>query len=982
MGTKPFRLFLVHIFVLVYSVLANNYYGHHHLNANRQRITLNGLFTNSHYPSIHFALEQVNAQLLSPINLQFHLDETEGTIKCDVGTSVKTFFDMMNRSSSSLGVIFTDACQTVLSYISETATYFRLPVISFTDSDLSLLAKDRYPYFYHIVPSDHAHNLVRKQLLQYFNWTRFGLIYQHGSKYTLVANDFSNLTAMDKKLFEVNLTRGLAYRHGPIWQANNERYIETLLKDFKTRDVRIIIANFNQTVARHMFCQAAREQVYGSRYQWIILGYPSSSPWWNEPTHCSQQEIVRAMNGTLQTRVPQFSMDENANRSEFVSEYIKSFSKFENDYFDAYAYDTIWSLAYFYRLKLTSNQSNTEVFKNIIDDIDFIGATGRVRYLDGGRIGEVLVEQFVACRMMNNETCTIPCYEEEEDCHLTVVKIFRATYSESKDGPPILYTLNPIMWHGNGPPRDRTNQTVQFEHIYPSVFISISICSGIGLFMSCAFLAFNIHFRSHRYIRMSSPTLNNIILCGCMLAYISMILMGINSSLFREKSYVGTIMNIFCPTRVWILCISFTLAFGSMFSKTWRVHSIFTNINTTKRGIHDSRLLAIVGVLLTIDLIFLIVWQILDPIRRVLVYSAPHRLKDNQDIEIIPYREECKSKNMSLWFVVLVLNKGLLMFYGSFLSWKTRHVTMPALNDSRYIGLSVYIVFICCTLGSLVIFIPSEQMQFSYFLRSFFIVICTTATVCLVFVPKIIEVYRDPHSKKRQPKVTNRLHPNQGRPIVLTMQHLNAILSDNQDLKLVLSMQEETLNRLFDQLNGPRVENRITTVTEPFEMERLIVCNDGADEEDDEDDDDDDDEEEEKEEDSSSGDECHLQFITSNASLQPGRVARAVSLCLFNKVQLGRISWPEAASDSRYSIPSQDIHHFASSSASKTLRRQAYHNSFSIFKNSRNSEHSAVAKDNHASLQNFEPLFDGLVLLDETRLDDMLETDLISTVNG
>lgn len=62
---------------------------------------------------------------------------------------------------------------------------------------------------------------------------------------------------------------------------------------------------------------------------------------------------------------------------------------------------------------------------------------------------------------------------------------------------------------------------------------------------------------------------------------------------------------------------------------------------------------------------------------------------------------------------------------------------MPALNDSRYIGLSVYIVFICCTLGSLVIFIPAEQMQFSYFLRSFFIVICTTATVCLVFVPKV-----------------------------------------------------------------------------------------------------------------------------------------------------------------------------------------------------------------------------------------------------
>lgn len=50
--------------------------------------------------------------------------------------------------------------------------------------------------------------------------------------------------------------------------------------------------------------------------------------------------------------------------------------------------------------------------------------------------------------MMKDGTCTIPCYEEEEDCSLTVVKIFLAKHVESKDQPPNLYKLNPIMWHG------------------------------------------------------------------------------------------------------------------------------------------------------------------------------------------------------------------------------------------------------------------------------------------------------------------------------------------------------------------------------------------------------------------------------------------------------------------------------------------------------------------------------------------------------
>lgn len=45
---------------------------------------------------------------------------------------------------------------------------------------------------------------------------------------------------------------------------------------------------------------------------------------------------------------------------------------------------------------------------------------------------------------------------------------------------------------------------------------------------------------------MSSPSLNNIVLGGCMLAYISIILMGVNSSLFSQGKFIEIIMNIIC----------------------------------------------------------------------------------------------------------------------------------------------------------------------------------------------------------------------------------------------------------------------------------------------------------------------------------------------------------------------------------------------------------------------------------------------------
>ncbi|CAF2140411.1 unnamed protein product [Rotaria magnacalcarata] len=763
---------------------------------------------------------------------------------------------------------------------------------------------------------------------------------------TRVANDLSNLTAMDKKQWEVNLTRGITYRHESNWHDDNVKSMKELLKDFKSKDVRIIIANFNQTVATHMFCNAAREQIYGSRYQWIMLGYASESAWWNEKTDCSMQELIRAINGTLQTRIPNISMDDTDDRPSHVWDYIEHFSTLKTNYFDAYAYDTVWSLAHIYRSRILLNQTN---IKTVVNKIDFIGATGKVRYLNGRRIGEILVEQYVACRMMNDDSCQIPCYENDNDCNLTVVKVFLAKNSEANDDPPSLYKLHSIMWHGSAPPRDRTNQTIVFKHIYLSVFISITICSGIGLIISISLFVFNIHFRLHRYIRMSSPLLNNIILGGCMLAYISTILMGINSSLFPNTAFTDMLMNIICATRVWILCISFTLAFGSMFSKTWRVHSIFTNFNLTKKGIHDSRLLVVVGALLCIDSLILIAWQLFDPIHRQIVYDAPHRPKYNQDIEIIPYREECRGHHTTFWFLVLIFYKGLLMAYGSFLSWRTRNVTIPALNDSRYIGLSVYIVFICCVLGSLVVFIPSEQIQFSYCLRSFFIMTCTTVTVCLVFVPKIVEVYHDPYAKKKQPRITGRFHMRATKHTILTNRHLNDTMMDNQQLQLVLSLQQETLDRLTKQINECASENN--SIGEPVELERLVVSSDEAEENLSMDEDDDN----------------YYRIISHNDKAYKGRVARAVSLCLYTKIQTVQKYWPEAIGKTRYSASQFQVNEHSRSR-------------FLFNTTSQNEEFDERTPNllQIPSAKDTEIVYGGLNDLNENRLNKMIETDLVS----
>ena len=115
-----------------------------HFNLPRQKILLNSLFRQSSYPSIQFALQQINAIKSTDVDLAFdtnrssipvsdhcHLDRLEYlgfSSQCDVGTNVKIFFDVINRTTP-WSVLMSDACQNVMSYIAEAATYFRLPVV-------------------------------------------------------------------------------------------------------------------------------------------------------------------------------------------------------------------------------------------------------------------------------------------------------------------------------------------------------------------------------------------------------------------------------------------------------------------------------------------------------------------------------------------------------------------------------------------------------------------------------------------------------------------------------------------------------------------------------------------------------------------------------------------------------------------------------------------------------------------------------------
>ncbi|CAN0359121.1 unnamed protein product [Lampetra fluviatilis] len=196
--------------------------------------------------------------------------------------------------------------------------------------------------------------------------------------------------------------------------------------------------------------------------------------------------------------------------------------------------------------------------------------------------------------------------------------------------------------------------------------------------------------------------------------------------------------------RTWILTLGYTTAFGAMFAKTWRVHAIFKNVKMKKKIIKDQKLVGIVGGMLLIDLGVLTTWQAMDPLKRTIEQYPLEPDPSGRDLAIRPQLEHCESHHMTVWLGIIYAYKGLLMVFGCFLAWETRNVSIPALNDSRYIGMAVYNVGIMSIIGAAVSFLTRDQPNVQYCVVALVTIFSATITLCLVFVPKLLALRKNP----------------------------------------------------------------------------------------------------------------------------------------------------------------------------------------------------------------------------------------------
>ncbi|XP_006811791.1 gamma-aminobutyric acid type B receptor subunit 2-like [Saccoglossus kowalevskii] len=720
-------------------------------------------------PAINLALRHINndSDVLSGCRLKMKFYDT----KCDMAEGTKAFFEAVAEGPPKVA-LFGGICENVTAPIAETVAWWNLIQLSYANTEPFLSEREKYPTFFRTIPSLTDFNPAKLQLMEYFNWTHVATLHQDTPQFAFAQNKLSSsIDGSEKKIIEMK-----SFADDPT----------NAVSSIKESGARIILGSFDQKMALDVFCKAYREELYGRKYVWIIPGWYEEN-WWNVtniPGGCSSGDILQALEGSLATNSLPLSTKAQETVSGLTpSEYKQQYDNIignNSTPFHGYAYDGVWviALALDKLLRRTDNISslsnytydNKEVFKQLFDamnETDFFGVTGPVKFKNGDRLGTVVLEQFQAGRQVKIG---------EYYAHTDTINV----------------TENSIIWQGGLPPLD-----LQIVHRIPAdvslvLFATMCCFSYIGIMVAMVFLFFNMRFRKHRYIKMSSPYINNLIIIGGLLCYASVFFSGSHSSYRSDKAF-----NLLCGLRAWSLALGFTLSFGAMFAKTWRVYSIFTDIRLKRKVIRDAKLFTIVGTLAFIDLIILISWGIVDPLVRQEQEGTAKPDQSGSDVTIIPITHHCKSTRMTMWLSLIYVSKGVLMVFGCFLAWETRQVSIPALNDSKYIGMSVYNVVVMCTVGVALSFFIPDSPSASFGLLSLFILFSTTVTLCLVFVPKILQLRKDPKGEDRKIRCTSQKGNFKTNSSIIKLQQMQ---TENIELNRILAEKDCEIAILLKEL--------------------------------------------------------------------------------------------------------------------------------------------------------------------------------------
>uniref|UniRef100_A0A671MYB2 Gamma-aminobutyric acid type B receptor subunit 1-like n=1 Tax=Sinocyclocheilus anshuiensis TaxID=1608454 RepID=A0A671MYB2_9TELE len=597
---------------------------------------------------------------------------------CDPGEATKLLYDLLYTEP--IKIVLMPGCSSVSTLVAEAARMWNLIVFSYGSSSPALSNRQRFPTFFRTHPSATLHNPTRVRLFQKWGWTKIATIQQTTEVFT------STLDDLEERVKEAGIE--ISVRQSFLTDP------AVAVKNLKRQDARIIVGLFYETEARKVFCEVFKEKLYGKKYVWFLIGWYADN-WFKikDPAiNCTVENMTEAVEGHVTTEIVMLNPEtvrgaSNLTSQEFLAQLMSRLGGKNPEETGGFqeaplAYDAVWALA----LALNKTVAPLRAKGWALEDFNY-----------------------------NNKEIT--------------AEIYRALNTSSFEG-----VSGHVVFDAQGSRMAWTLiEQLQGTKKLKSLKLILK-CFGFLILKQCNISVVCCN-SSDRYIQNSQPYLNNMTAVGCVLALAAVFPLGIDGLHIQRSQF-----PVVCQFRLWLLGLGFSLAYGSMFTKIWWVHTVFTKKDEKKekrKHLEPWKLYATVAVLLAIDVLSLLIWQIVDPLHITVEKFTKEAPKEDLDVLIQPLLEHCSSEKMNTWLGVVYGYKGLLLLLGIFLAYETKSISTEKINDHRAVGMAIYNVSVLCMITAPVTMILSSQQDASFAFASLAIIFSVYITLVVLFVPKI-----------------------------------------------------------------------------------------------------------------------------------------------------------------------------------------------------------------------------------------------------
>lgn len=711
---------------------------------NSQPITITALFpfpdasgsstpsapANLHYllPAATLALEEIN-QVMDGYYLQLDVRNTN----CDSFTAIHELIQSKENTSHVVRAVLGPGCRDVTKPLSPLAHQLDLPQVSYAnDTSVPVIASEEkkkdFPGHFQIVRNVHTTSKTALRVMGHFGWTeQVGFVYDDGAVYTRTVEELVT-TKDDEYILSTDEVEIEVPEEAFIQLVESERdeRIKNFMNYVREKEIRVIAGLVGEETACRLMCEAKNGVIPGDGFVWVLVG-AYQEKWWKGATcPCklvdSDIESVLLVSSQVKDTLSNGTLELGNTLKDLKTEYISRLRQWcpetngtsPNTFF-ATTYDAVLALGLAINASLHSvqNASFFQLINNSLVNTDFTGASGHVRFNSTGeRVGMDVVQQLQGGN---------PVIVGQFDSETNQLKIYNNT-----------------SWHGSSevpPVRPKEDQKV--------VALPVVVFAVVGTIISNIFaivvMCFVIRYRKHRLFLASGQRLNYFVFAGAYVAFGTIYLFALYESDVAPHMPHG-LFTFFCILRLYLIMMGFTLTFGTLFVRAWRIYRIFNNPFVAKRKYTDTYLMAMVGVLLLIDITLVTVFIAVDRYGR---YVSRGDV-DYDTFTVCTYLG-CLSKDYYVVGIGLIsMYKVIQMLLFVFVVSLVRRgvIERKIYDDSQFLAIALYVTAICFFIGLplQVLLLISFNPEWSLTVNMVWVNVATDATLSVVYIPKLYQI--------------------------------------------------------------------------------------------------------------------------------------------------------------------------------------------------------------------------------------------------